>query len=613
MSKQDHIRLRKVISRLFATGISTANSDYTNSKIKLCNQIALFLFFLGLIYGGFSLIYFPVLAALPGGASVVATAAILLNKYGKHQISRFLLPTGAVSLDSLYHAFLVPAGEPMIDPLFMAAFSFSLYSWVLVDIREKALLISSIGVCFFWLFGQNWLNPLLEYSGDTGIFRSVPILVVSYGFAGLIAVTCLYFLQKRNLVMETERNGLLKQLSKDYQSEHHSRLESEKRQLELEVQLMHSQRIEAIGRLAGGIAHDLNNMLTPVLGYGDLLVEDLPKNSGAQQQALHIVEAATRARDLVRQLLAYSRRQILEMSEVHINGLLREFQPLLERTIRENIQIQLNLADDVTGISADANQIEQIIMNLAVNAQDALPNGGHITIETQVVILDETGDIELSDCKPGKYIKISFSDDGVGMAPSTLESVFEPFFSTKGEMGTGLGLSTVYGIVKQHNGSIHATSEENRGTQFDIYLPATDTQQPADKKTNTLSSPGGGAETILIVEDDPRIRVFVKKALQRQGYNTLIAANGEDALALLREHKAPLHLMLSDVIMPDCNGPALYETALLSHPELKAVYMSGYTDNVVAKHGIIHDDICFIQKPFTTSHLSQKIRSVLDS
>jgi two-component system, cell cycle sensor histidine kinase and response regulator CckA len=233
-------------------------------------------------------------------------------------------------------------------------------------------------------------------------------------------------------------------------------------------------------------------------------------------------------------------------------------------------------------------------------------------VTTQVVYLNETDAVQQFDCAPGEYIKISFSDDGAGMDNATLASIFEPFFSTKGELGTGLGLSTVYGIVEQHDGSIQVTSAPGKGTAFGIYLPVSHVRQPAESVApDSIADTARGWETILVVEDEPGIRTYAGSILQRLGYKTLIAASGKEALAILRKHRGPIHLLLLDVIMPDYNGPALYETALASHPKLKALYMSGYTDNIVAKHGILKEGISFIQKPFTIQLLAQKLRSVL--
>ncbi len=394
----------------------------------------------------------------------------------------------------------------------------------------------------------------------------------------------------------------------------HIRLYEEKARLE--AQLQQAQRLESVGRLAGGVAHDLNNLLTPILGYAELLLDDLQEDARLRGSVEQILEAGRRARDIVRKLLAFSRRQPMEMRPVDLNHILRGLEKLLRRTIREDIQMEWYLASSLPPILGDVGQLEQVIMNLAVNAQDAMPDGGVMTMETQVVELDEGYAATHQGVKPGRYVMLAVSDTGHGMDAETLEHIFEPFFTTKEQdRGTGLGLATVYGIVKQHRGNIWAYSEPGKGTTFKVYLPVAHRVKTsvAAEELSVESSAEKGTGTVLLVEDDRQVRELIETMLHRQGYEVLSAVNGEEALRILESHRGRIDLLLTDVIMPGMNGKELYKKAVSLAPGLKVIYMSGYTEKIIANRGVLERGSIFIQKPFTVKNLLGKIREVMGS
>ena len=386
-------------------------------------------------------------------------------------------------------------------------------------------------------------------------------------------------------------------------------------QKKLEAQLFQSRKLEAVGSLAGGVAHDFNNLLSPILGYGELLLYDLDPGDSRRQSIEEIVKAGHRARDIVRQLLAFSRKQTLEFKTVDLNKIISDFFSLLRRTIREDISIDTILSPSIPFIDADPGQIEQVIMNLAVNAQDAMPKGGRLTIETSPVDLDDDYTAKHEAVHPGRYVMLAVSDVGHGMDPKTLERIFDPFFTTKKKgRGSGFGLATVYGIVKQHNGNIWAYSEPQRGSTFKVYFPvATAVKSDDEMDDEAPLKKTQGTETILVVEDDASVLEMTIAILKRQGYHVLSASKAAEAIRLTTTYKATIHLLLTDVIMPEMNGKDLFAQIAVHFPEMKVIYMSGYTDNVIAHHGILEQGIKFIQKPFSVKSLIAKIRQVLDS
>jgi len=388
---------------------------------------------------------------------------------------------------------------------------------------------------------------------------------------------------------------------------------SEADRLRLEQQLHQAQKLESVGRLAGGVAHDLNNLLSPILGYSEMLLED-PVTKNSPQEALEsIFNAGIRARDLVHQLLAFSRKQALEFKLIELNTLLKNFKKLLRRTIREDISIHMALASSLPQINGDVGQLEQVVMNLAVNAQDAMPDGGQLTIGTAPIDLDDRSAAQHEGVSAGKYVMLVVSDDGCGMDSGTRAQIFEPFFTTKGkDQGTGLGLATVYGIVRQHGGNIWVSSKPGSGTTFRIYLPVSTETSGRPERVSKAPGDLSGSETVLLVEDNKEVRGLALTILKREGYTVLTAASGPEALALLDQHAGSLQLLLTDVIMPKMNGKQLFDRISGEYPEVKVLYMSGYTENVIVHHGVMTPGVQFIQKPFSVKALTAKVRQVLD-
>ena len=386
---------------------------------------------------------------------------------------------------------------------------------------------------------------------------------------------------------------------------------AEKEKIKFEEQYFQAQKMESVGRLAGGIAHDLNNMLSPILGYGEMLQEYFSNNDARREMVDEILNAGFKARDLVKQLLAFSRKQTLAYKHLNLNDAIKGLEKLLRRTIREDIEIKVDLSPDIPVVMADIGQIEQVIMNLAVNSADAMPDGGCFCIETASVYLDECYASSCDGVSPGPYIMIAVSDTGIGMDDNIKDHLFEPFFSTKGDQGTGLGLAMVYGIVKQHGGDICVYSEVGIGTTFKVYLPITDAPDIDEETQEGADIPLKGSETILLVEDSEQVRNLVNKILRRLGYRVIVAENGFEAIKLLEKLDFHVDLLLTDVIMPGLNGRNLYLKVAEKFPDIKVLYMSGYTDNIVNQHGLLDEENGFIQKPFNAIALSLKLRQLI--
>jgi len=384
-------------------------------------------------------------------------------------------------------------------------------------------------------------------------------------------------------------------------------------QLKMEELIMQQQKMDSLGRLAGGVAHDFNNLLTPILGYIDLLLEDEALSSTAKENLKTVQKAAEGAQALTRELLTFSRKQNYELKTVDLRDILADFQDMMRRTVREDIQFSILPGDIPLNMKADASQIKRVILNLALNAQDAMPNGGKITIETRPVELDAQWCEANPGYKPGQYILLSFADTGVGMSKETLTHIYEPFFSTKGEKGTGMGLPTVYGIVNQHAGIIQVQSEPGQGTVFQLYFPreVTERLRPApltDQKKNIE-----GTETILVVEDNEMVRKLACSILRTHGFKTLEAKDGLEGLELYGKSTRKIHLLLTDVVMPRMNGKELFEQLSALKPDIKVLYMSGYPEEIITPHGIVPKGLQFLQKPFTFNTLLEKVREVLDN
>ncbi|MBD3226031.1 MAG: PAS domain S-box protein [Caldithrix sp.] len=382
--------------------------------------------------------------------------------------------------------------------------------------------------------------------------------------------------------------------------------------LALEEQYLQSQKVESIGRLAGGVAHDFNNMLSVILGYGEILLGKLHSGDPLRENVKQIMHAGQRSASLTRQLLAFSRKQTLQPEVLNFNDVLRNLEKMLRRLIGEDIQLDLALAPDLAPVMADPGQIEQVVMNLSVNARDAMPQGGKLSIETANVELDQNYVERHPNVKPGNYVLLAVSDTGCGIDKAIISQIFDPFFTTKEKgKGTGLGLSTVYGIIKQSGGDIWVYSEPEQGTTFKIYLPQTEKTQEAKKEDHPKKEHLGEGKHILVVEDEETVRPLLENMLKTLGYKVSLAANGGEALLLVEEKKIKPDLIISDVIMPEMSGSVLAERLRRTYPDLKVLFMSGYTDDAIVRHGVLDSDTPFIQKPFTIKSLAEKINEVL--
>ena len=382
----------------------------------------------------------------------------------------------------------------------------------------------------------------------------------------------------------------------------------------LEEQLLQSQKMEAVGQLAGGVAHDFNNILTAIVGYTDLLAADFSPNSRELEDLEEIRKAARRAAALTRQLLSFSRKQMLEPRIIDLNGVVTNLEKMLRSLISENIELKTALATGLGAARADPNQIEQVIMNLAINARDAMPEGGTLTIETGNATLDENYAARHVSVVPGAYVMLAVTDTGCGMNEETKARMFEPFFTTKPPgRGTGLGLSTVYGIVKQSGGNIWLYSEPGRGTTFKIYLPTVAALPEDIGKVVPVEAARHGGGTVLVVEDDDQLRRLTHRALAARGYTVLEADRGRAALDIARRHKGMIDLLLTDVVMPDTNGRKLADALRAARPGLRVLYMSGYPDGAIASHGMLEHGVAYLAKPFTTEAITRKVREVLDA
>ena len=381
---------------------------------------------------------------------------------------------------------------------------------------------------------------------------------------------------------------------------------------QLEEQFSQAQKMEAVGRLAGGVAHDFNNLLTVINGYSAMALESLGEAAPLREEIGEIYRAGERAASLTRQLLAFSRRQALAPRILDLNGIVSDMDRMLRRVIGEDVSLSTTLEAGLGSIFADPGQIEQVILNLAVNARDAMPEGGRLVIETGNAILDDSYARQHNAVAPGRYIMLAVSDTGCGMDAETQAHIFEPFFTTKGEgQGTGLGLSMVLGIVQQSGGTIWVYSEPGKGTSFKIYFPlAGDRPAPAGQQMPERA--GSGNETILVVEDEEGVRNLIRTSLQRAGYRVLEAHDGNEALRLYESHAATIDLILTDVVMPQMNGRELAGRFAAMRPDVRLLFMSGYTAKAIVQHGVLDPETPFLAKPFTPAMLTAKIRETLD-
>lgn len=381
-----------------------------------------------------------------------------------------------------------------------------------------------------------------------------------------------------------------------------------------QLQLQQSQKLEAIGQLAGGVAHDFNNMLTAIIGYTDLSLRRVGLENPIRRNLEETKKAAERAASLVRQLLAFSRKQILEPKVLDLNDVVKDMHKMLTRLIGENIKLATRLETDLGSVKADPCQVEQIIVNLVVNARDAMPRGGRVTIETANFTIDDQTALKHVSVKAGEYVMLSVSDTGSGMDQETQARIFEPFFTTKEVgKGTGLGLSTVYGIVKQSGGNIWVYSEPGMGTVFKVYLPRIDdaTASTIVRQEQEAIAPRG-TETILLVEDEDVVRGLTRNILMQAGYNVLDARSGDEAIRLCHAHAGPIDLLLTDVVMPEVSGKEVADRLSELRPSIRVLFMSGYTDEAIVQHSVLDANVKFIQKPFTWVALTRKVREVLN-
>jgi len=383
---------------------------------------------------------------------------------------------------------------------------------------------------------------------------------------------------------------------------------------QLEEQFRQSQKMEAVGRLSGGVAHDFNNLLGVIIGYGEIVQQGTAADSPLRSCVDEMLKAGHRAASLTRQLLAFSRQQVMDPRVLDLNAVVKDMEKMLKRLISEDIQLKTHLDSGLARIKADQGQIEQVVMNLAVNARDAMPNGGKLEITTSNFHMDE----EFTRRYPypvqvGDYVLLTVSDNGIGMDAATRTRAFEPFFTTKGKgKGTGLGLSTVYGVVKQSGGYIEIHSESGAGAAFRIYLPKVEEALDSQKQEVELPASLHGTETVLLVEDELSLRKLSRHLLELCGYSVLEAENGADALTVSDEHKDRIHLLLTDVVMPGMSGRVLADLLVKQRPETRVVYMSGYTGQTVGEHGVLAEGSHFLPKPFTREALARKVREALD-
>jgi signal transduction histidine kinase len=501
--------------------------------------------------------------------------------------------------------------------------TFSKHSWTNNIAQVLSIVAAFMGLAFSlgYLYGA----PLMYGGASIPMALNTAIAFLILG-SGILVRASVTDIAERRQVREAvqqahheleervnERTAELRRALASLEAEMVERKQAEETLQKTEDQLRQSQKLEAVGRLAGGVAHDFNNLLTVITGYSELLLIKRGLDDAAREKIEEIRNAGVRAASLTRQLLAFSRKQVLQPVVLDLNSLIEGTGKMLGRLIGEDIQITTVLRPEIKRIHADPGQIEQVIVNLAVNARDAMPQGGKITIETANVELDKQYAATHIAVRAGHYVMISLSDTGTGMDEKMQKQIFEPFFTTK-EMGkgTGLGLSTVYGIVKQSGGNIWVYSEVGKGTTFKIYFPQVEGDAESRLQAAQASPLPQGTETILLAEDERMVRALTRENLRVCGYQVLEAANGEDALRVSREYKGEIHLLLTDVVMPRMSGRELAERVAEGRPGLPVLYVSGFTDDAIVQHGVLEPGTEFLEKPFTLNALARKVRQVLD-
>jgi len=496
------------------------------------------------------------------------------------------------------------------------------------------------GLRFVWAVGTSWCIVLV-FEVFAIFFKDFPVsILISNNFffvaSNILAMFAAYFIEyslRRDFylakLLEIEKEKVdhtkkhLEHLVKERTiqlSEANEELSEElikKRKLlikqeKLQEQLVQSQKMEAVGHLAGGVAHDFNNLLTIINGYSELLLLDIKENDTSYELLCQINEAGKRAETLTRQLLAFSRKQILQPVIIDLNRLLRELDKMLRRLIGENIKLVFKYETEIFKIKADPGQLEQVILNLVVNARDAMPKGGDIIIETLNKVIENQKIHNRPDIETGSKVLLTISDTGIGMDDNIIDHIFDPFFTTKEKSkGTGLGLSTVYGIIKQSDASIHVESEKGIGTTFSVYFNAVEADYPDVIENKAEHQNYFGKETILVVEDEKAVREYVGVILNKCGYDVLLSSDGNKALNIFKQNVDRIDLLITDVIMPGMSGKEMIGKMMKYKPDLKYIYISGYTDDVIGQHGILDEKINILQKPFTHSAFLEKIRLIL--
>ncbi len=466
--------------------------------------------------------------------------------------------------------------------------------------------------------GRTWsilCRAMPGYTISSQTWRPWITLAGGMLFMGVLAAFLLMVTGKAVLIerIGIDRTAELYAANAILQREIEDRMKAQEELERKESELRQAQKMEAIGRLAGGIAHDFNNLLTAILGYGNLLELKLAPGDPSRSDVEEILSAGKRATELTRQLLAFSRRQVLVPKILNLNAVVDEVVKFLKRLIGEHIELVLRIQPDLGRVRADPSQVEQVIMNLAINARDAMPEGGKLTIETCDVKLDESYSRSHPEVQPGPYVMLAVSDTGAGMDPETQSRIFEPFFTTKERgKGTGLGLSTVYGIIRQSGGHIWVYSEPGRGSTFKVYLPRADRKDETHKSAIITDIPKGGSESILVVEDEAPVRKLLCNVLKARGYAVTEAANGTEALQSRRKSPDPIQLLITDLVMPGMGGRELAEQMTDAQPGLKVLYVSGYTEDTVVRKGELVEGTAFLSKPFTPDVLLRRVRELLD-
>lgn len=512
---------------------------------------------------------------------------------------------------------------------------------VLYPLQVRTITLHCIGLYLIYLLGVMWLDPTAPYMFDPTLappddpavtmyrlFLSNNSFVISSLFIIIIASAVGSNLRFREYKSRIELEGAKRELQRSNEMleitlarKHRDLIENlqEKKLVEemkdrLEEQLVQSQKLEAIGRLAGGVAHDFNNILTVIKVNGDLLLMRMEEDNPYRKKITEIRHASERAAALIRQLLAFSRKQMLQPCDLDLNEVILSMNDLLERLIGEDIELGLTLSDNLGKVKADPSQIEQVVMNLVVNARDAMPMGGYITIQTRNVYFDRKQAVSREgSLREGDYVLMSVSDTGEGMDKEVQSHIFEPFYTTKDVgKGTGLGLSTVYGIVRQSEGAVTVYSEIGKGTAFKVYLPCCQNGNGHTVEQEPVGELQQGQETILLVEDDEPVRKIANEILHENGYKILDAQSGNDALEICKTFSGKIDLLLTDVIMPQMSGAELSRIVTAMRPQIQVLYMSGYTDDAISHHGILDKGVTLLDKPFTAHSLTQKVRDVLD-